>query len=76
MATYYIEAYGANGQQILGNLDGQDVIRAVNPRRALAYKVLKSTSGRPNWSRVKEWRLVTAAGLCLEVIPNRCHAGG
>jgi hypothetical protein len=39
---YYVEAYRSDGSQVLGNLDGQAVIRARDYKRTNIYKRLKS----------------------------------
>lgn len=72
---YYTEAYRADGSQLLGNLDGQGVIRAKLPRRTLLYKRLLSGYHRPKWPYVHHWKLVREDGLFIETIPNKwCKA--
>jgi hypothetical protein len=39
---YYVEAYDANNYQILGNLDGQAVLRVRNYKRTKHYKNLRT----------------------------------
>jgi hypothetical protein len=68
---HYIEAYGENHNQILGNLDGQGVIRALSYRRTIQYKALVSGDNRPKWSRIRYWRIVTEKDEIRETIYNR-----
>ncbi len=68
---YYIECFRADGSQILGNLDGQAVIRCQNYRRTAAYKRLGSIVRNPKWmgGKVNEARIVKEDGTVLEVYP-------
>ena len=45
MAAGYIECFRADGSEILGNLDGQAVLRTVNYKRTNAYKALSKIVG-------------------------------
>jgi hypothetical protein len=66
----YIECFRADGSQILGNCDGQAVIRAKNYRRTLAYKHLAEVVGNPKWmgGKVAFARVVTESGQILETV--------
>lgn len=66
----YIEVYDAQGQQILGNLDGQAVIRTANYRRTVVYKRLATIIGNSNWmnGRVQSARIVRPDGRIIEVV--------
>ena len=66
----YIECFRADGSQILGNLDGQAVIRTQNYRRTHAYKRLAEIVGNPKWmqGKVAFARVVTADGRILETV--------
>jgi hypothetical protein len=68
---YYIEAYRGDGSQILGNLDGQGVIRAKRPHRSALYRCLATGQNRPMYQHVHHWRLVTEDGKLLEEITNK-----
>lgn len=65
----YIECYYADDKQILGNLDGQAVIDAIDYRRTNAYKRLDRIVCNPNWikGRVKYAKIVSKSGTLLEV---------
>lgn len=56
MSMYWIEAWGADGRQILGTMNGQGVIRARNYRRTNMYKALRLRRG----SHVFEYRILRA----------------
>lgn len=59
---YYIESFDADGQQILGNLDGQAALgEPRQPQRCHAWAHL-GTYKRPLFRRVSAWRLVTDSG--------------
>jgi hypothetical protein len=62
----YVEAFYPDGSQILGNLDGQAVIRAKNYRRTQAYKRLRSILY--NSTRVASFRIVAEDGRVLETV--------
>ena len=66
----YIECFHADGSQILGNLDGQAVIRARNYRRTNAYKRLARIVGNPSWmnGKVAFARIVSEDGRILETV--------
>ena len=70
MAAGYIECYRADGSQILGNLDGQAVLRTVNYKRTNAYKALSKIVGNPKWmnGKVAFARVVTSSGTILETV--------
>lgn len=59
---YYIEAYGEDGKQVLGNLDGQASIEARAPERTNAWRRLQH---KPVSSRIRFWKLVDATGRCI-----------
>src|SRR5690606_20481075 len=67
MTKYYVEAYDHEGKQILGNLDGQGVIKAKNYRRTQHYKKLYQGKVGSS-SRVHCWKIVDENGNVLEVI--------
>lgn len=58
MTRFYIEAYQANGRQILGNLDGQTARDCQDITRTQHYRALKTGLGRPKWPRVAYWIVV------------------
>lgn len=66
----YIEVFDADGQPILGNLDGQAVIRTANYRRTVSYQRLAKIVGNPEWmnGKVQSARIVRPDGRVLEVI--------
>lgn len=67
---FYVEAYDENDQQILGNLDGQTVLRAKNYQRTAHYKALVNDTIRVS-NRVTHWRIVTESGKTLEVVSRK-----
>lgn len=64
----YIECYRADDSQILGNLDGQAVIRTPNYKRTKAYKLLRFIVGNPKWlnAKVAYAKIVREDGRVLE----------
>jgi len=73
---FYIEAYYQDDSQILGNLDGQTVLRCRVYKRTSAYKAIASgmwPDGRMVSPRVHQWRVVTVDGKVLESIFNLCY---
>ena len=68
---HYIEAYDLNNKQILGNLDGQGVIRAKQYRRTLAYKALSTLRTLNN--RVHHYIIVTPNDTPVEKVLNLTH---
>ena len=71
MIKVYIEAYDKNQSQILGNMDGQGVIRAKMYKRTNHYKGLSSHKTLDNI--VSFYRVVNENGDTLEtVINNTC----
>ncbi len=66
----YIECFHKDGTQILGNLDGQAVLRCKNYKHTNAYKRLFKIVKNPKWmnGKVNEARVVTESGHILEVI--------
>lgn len=62
MTRYYIEAFDAEGAQVLGNLDGQAALGSPKqPLRCHAWKYL-GTEKRPLYRKIRQWRLVTDTG--------------
>lgn len=72
----YIEVFDADGQQILGNLDGQAVIRTPNYRRTAAYQRLGKIVGNTGWmnGRVQSARIVRPDGRVIEVVTSNTLA--
>lgn len=67
---YYIEAYGRNGHQILGNLDGQAALGPCQfPSLTTAWKYLYSPK-RPAWTHISHWKLVDEKGRLLQTLYN------
>ena len=66
----YVEAYDKNDNQILGNLDGQTVIRARNYKRTNDYKRLRDLPAEKLSlnGRVKQYRFITEQGNQIGVI--------
>lgn len=66
----YIEAYGADGKQILGNLDGQCVIDCKNYKNSNKYQFALRVvrEGHSLNGRVKMMKVVKADGTVLETI--------
>lgn len=67
MPKVYVEAYDENDRQILGNLDGQTVIRAKDYRRTQHYKALVNGTISAR-DQVFSWRIVDEKGQVLEVV--------
>lgn len=72
----YIEVYDADNHQILGNLDGQAVIRTANYRRTTAYQRLSKIVGNLDWmnGRVRSARIVRPDGRVLETVQPPLHS--
>lgn len=72
MTTFYICAFHSGGGEILGNLDGQTIIRANSYRRTKHYKHLKGNAqaGWPRWSIPAYWEVSTNTGQVVETIKN------
>lgn len=70
--TYYIEAFYADGSPILGNMDGQAVIRARLYKRTNAYKraVWLLADPKRTYKRVDHYKVVRPSGEIVEEI--RC----
>jgi len=64
---YFIEALDASGEPILGNMDGQSSLKALEPTRCKAWTRLQQPASptRPRWARVHRWRLTTLRGKVL-----------
>ena len=64
---YFIEAIDASGEPILGNMDGQSSLKALEPTQCKAWRRLfaPASATRPRWIRVERWRLVTLRGKVL-----------
>lgn len=67
----YIEAYDGCDKQILGNMDGQGVLRAKNYKRTHHYKALSTLKTYHN--TVKYYKLVTPSGKLLEIVKNSTY---
>lgn len=66
---YYLEAYYSDGRQILGNGDGQMVLRCRNYRRTKYYKYIKDRVARGRQpKRVSYYKIVADNGRVLETI--------
>lgn len=70
MTKFYIEAFDAENNQILGNCDGQAVLDCIQPQRTKYIKSLSSGMSRPLYGRVKYWRIVSSNGQCFDCIQN------
>ena len=68
---FYVEAYRADGSQILGNLDGQTVLHCRYPSRTKHVQRLQSGRDRPTWPRVHKWVVVDGAGKAHTAILNK-----
>jgi hypothetical protein len=60
---YYIEAFDSSDRPILGNLDGQTVLRVRNYKRTKHYNYLRTT----RTPRVSYYKVVTESGRVMEV---------
>jgi len=67
---YYAQAYGGDGGQILGNLDGQMVWNGPGYARSNHYKSLITGKSRPRWGRVQCWKIVAENGRECGMIYN------
>jgi len=61
---YYVEAYDSNDRQVLGNLDGQTVLRVRNYKRTKHYKNLRTLRTH----RVTYYKIVTESGHIVETL--------
>jgi hypothetical protein len=60
---YYIEAFDADGRQVLGNLDGQAALgRCKQPQKCKAWTDLPNIRCS---SRIRSWRLVDDNGRVI-----------
>lgn len=66
----YVDAYSESLNPILGNMDGQTVYTYKNFKRCNHYKNLVSGDNRPQYSRVKLWRIVSTEGDIFAEIYN------
>jgi hypothetical protein len=68
---YYIEAFDQDGQQVLGNLDGQAALGELsNPTRSKKWRNLQRLAQSPEQlakccRRARLWHLVNANGTVL-----------
>lgn len=65
--TYYIRAYYPDNSPILGNGDGQAVIRHRRPERSPLWRDLAILVRAPS---VAYWQLETADGAMVRRLPN------
>ena len=63
---YYVEAYDSNDHQVLGNLDGQAVLRVRNYKRTKHYKNLRTLRTH----RVAYYKIVAVDGHIVETLTN------
>ena len=61
---YYVEAYDSSDRQILGNLDGQTVLRVRNYKRTKHYKNLRTLRTH----RVSYYNIVAVDGRIVETL--------
>lgn len=61
---YYVEAYDLNDRQILGNLDGQTVLRVRNYKRTKHYRNLRTLRTH----RVSYYNIVAVDGRIVETL--------
>ena len=65
---HYIEAYYADGRQILGNMDGQNVIHCKNPKLSHAWKrCLVGIIG----SKAHTFKLVSHSNEVIATVENK-----
>lgn len=70
----YVEAYRADGTQILGNLDGQYAYRGRDYFRTDHYKALRD--GKPiKHTRVHHWHVVQAGRVIKIILNNKNYTG-
>jgi hypothetical protein len=69
--TIYVEAYGADGKQILGNRDGQRAWDGVFYKRTEWYRNLSTC--RTLDGRVAYYRIVNDRGDALETVRSLTH---
>lgn len=68
---YYIEAYDKDNNQVLGNCDGQGIIKATNYKKTLHYKALRNFQTLDN--SVKFYKIVIESNndyKTIEIIYN------
>jgi hypothetical protein len=61
---YYVEAYDSSDRPILGNMDGQTVLRVRNYKRTKHYNRLRTMRTH----RVSYYKIVAESGRVLETI--------
>lgn len=62
----YVEAYYADGSPLLGNLDGQTMMRARNYKRTKHYRALRYRLEREH--KVAYYQIIAEDGRVLETI--------
>ena len=65
---YYVEAYYEDGSEILGNCDGQTVLRCRNPRRTKHYRHLRDAIAINRHPRVAYYKIVDQFGRLFETL--------
>ena len=65
---YYVEAYYEDGSAILGNCDGQTVLRCRNPRRTKHYRHLRDAIAKRHHPKVAYYKIVNEHGHLFETI--------
>jgi len=65
---YYVEAYYEDGGQILGNCDGQMVLRCRNPRRTKHYRHLRDVIAHRKYPKVSYYKIIDDKGRLFETI--------
>jgi len=65
---FYVEAYYEDGNPILGNCDGQTVLRCRNPRRTKHYRHIKDVIANGKSHRVSYYKIVDEHGRLFETL--------
>ena len=65
---FYVEAYYEDGNPILGNCDGQTVLRCRNPRRTKHYRHIKDVIANGKYPRVSYYKIVDEYGRLFETL--------
>jgi hypothetical protein len=69
---YYIEAYRAEGDQILGNLDGQAALTCRDVKKTAHFRSLINPFSRPRFVRVAFWKVIDQHGKEVCRVKNPC----
>lgn len=65
---FYVEAYYEDGSPVLGNCDGQAVLKCRNPRRTKHYRHIKDVIANGKSPRVSYYKIIDEHGRLFETL--------